>query len=128
MEALVDVGDNVVRVVINFVVNPSEWSLEQLSDSEYKKLCPKGFWIISDASPPNPALSTLLSTAATAFVGFSDLPGSAVAQTTGYYNSGQIILDSFIGWGEVLQTAIANPNGSKDVGVRYTYPIYGLLL
>jgi|GEM_PF-3670703 len=45
-------------------------------------------------------LSTLLSTAATAFVGFADLPGSAVAQTTGYYNSGQITLDSnAAGWG-----------------------------
>ncbi|MCL2076077.1 MAG: hypothetical protein FWH15_06515 [Betaproteobacteria bacterium] len=42
----------------------------------------------------------LLSTAATAFVGFSDLPGSAVAQTTGYYNSGQITLDTnAAGWG-----------------------------
>jgi|GEM_PF-5605465 len=25
----------------------------------------------------------------------------------------------FAGWGEVLQTAIANSDGSKDVGVRY---------
>ena len=46
------------------------------------------------------SIATLLSTAASAFVGFADLPGSAVAQTTGYYNSGQITLDSnAVGWG-----------------------------
>ncbi|MCL2524115.1 MAG: matrixin family metalloprotease [Betaproteobacteria bacterium] len=66
-----------------------------MQDYERKKLCPKGsFWRISDASPENSPLSTLISSAASAFTGFTDLPGTAVAQTTGTYNSGQIVLDT----------------------------------
>ncbi|MCL2020838.1 MAG: hypothetical protein FWG81_01725 [Betaproteobacteria bacterium] len=99
----------------------------------------KKYWRISEVDGAGD-LATLITTAASAFVGFTDLPGSAIAQTTGYYSSGQITLDSnAAGWGwyidptpldntdDYLPTADpniwkANPNGSKDVGVRYASP------
>ena len=49
---------------------------------------------VIDLTPWQNPLSTLISTAAIAFQGFTDLPGTALAQTTGTYNSGQIVLDT----------------------------------
>gem|GEM_PF-1257979 len=71
------------------------------SQGQFDKYCKVARWKISLFPSQTPDdLTTLLSTAASAFVGFADLPGSAVAQTTGYYNSGQITLDTnAAGWG-----------------------------
>ena len=59
VEALVAVGEDIVRVVLNFVVIGSERAVDQLQGPEWIKLCPKGdSWRISDVSPPNPTLFT----------------------------------------------------------------------
>ncbi|MDR0578299.1 MAG: hypothetical protein LBI87_12410 [Candidatus Accumulibacter sp.] len=108
VEAIVAVGDDVVKVVVNFV-NIGQLgdgsdkykfdrrfggrSVDQLEDPEWKMLCPKGaFWKISDASPENSdlaswiratSLSLLLSNAQSTLTGFTDLSGAALGQTTG---------------------------------------------
>ncbi|MCL2636430.1 MAG: hypothetical protein FWD50_07395 [Betaproteobacteria bacterium] len=110
VEALVAVGEDIVRVIYDIVnIGPHGGesgietfdprfdgrSVDQLQDYERKKLCPKGpSWRISDALPENSPLSTLLYGAQSAFQGFSDLPGVAVAQTTGTGAYGQITLDT----------------------------------
>jgi hypothetical protein len=99
LEAFVAVGDDVVRVVYNFVVQPN--ATDQLEESAWNALCPKGlFWIISETSTENQPPATLQSlfsfidTGTFSSVRFSDLSGAALAQTTGTGASAQITLDT----------------------------------
>jgi hypothetical protein len=86
VEAIVSVGDDIVRVVYNFVAQPK--AVDQLEKSEWNALCPKGlYWIISETSG-NP-------------LSFFDLPGFALAQITGTGANAQITLDTDVaghGW------------------------------
>ncbi|MCL2459515.1 MAG: M10 family metallopeptidase domain-containing protein [Desulfobulbus sp.] len=75
-------------------------------ENPYKKYCPREWWKISYPTQPDAStndlaswqrtsdLMTLLASARQSVTGFTDLPGAALAQTTGTYNSGQIVLDT----------------------------------
>lgn len=88
VEALVSVGDDVVRVVYNFVVQPKV--VDQLTDTQYRKFCSRNAWKISSNLPTSTgdfsnwhtttSLNALLANASYSLTGFSDLTGSAVAK------------------------------------------------
>ncbi|MCL2523139.1 MAG: hypothetical protein FWF17_00875 [Betaproteobacteria bacterium] len=88
-------------VMVGTVINKYPIDCE-IAPGEYKKF--RDYWKISlspskmtddlDSWLPAPSLQALLSTAVSAVQGFADLSGIAVAQTTGTYNSGQIVLDT----------------------------------
>jgi hypothetical protein len=90
-EAVVFMGNDSVRIVYHLVVQSK--ATDQLSDSEFDKLCPKVEWIISELSPEdynNPSswyratsLQALLAGAQQALSGFADFSGAALAQTMG---------------------------------------------
>jgi hypothetical protein len=97
-EVLVSMGDGFLRIVYYVVANVSLGSIDglaadQLSDSEIRKFCPEGGWLISlpssedDADPANwyytASLQVLLANAKAALTGFTDLSGASLGQTTG---------------------------------------------
>jgi hypothetical protein len=144
LEALVAVGDDVVRVVYNFVVQKK--ATDQLEESERNALCPKGvFWIISGASTENDSdlaswyratsLQALLTGASNVFAGLVNLSNNAVAQTTGTGSSAQIAFDTdaaghggFIDytpylneeWLPTSNPANGKPNPARTPKVRWT--------
>ena len=100
VEATVAVGNDIVRVVYNFVVQRKD--IERLQPAEDRKLCPKGlFWKISGSSEVGSTVAggriegmNALLSAASQNLTFADLNDSELGQTTGTGPSAQITLDT----------------------------------
>ncbi|MDR0716137.1 MAG: matrixin family metalloprotease [Azoarcus sp.] len=101
VEVIVSVGDEIIRIVCDFVVQQKATDSLELGGAEWNELCPKGIgWIISELSAEDypdlanwygaASLQSLLTGAKDALTGFTDLSGASLGQTTG----SQITLDA----------------------------------
>jgi hypothetical protein len=104
---LVEMGNYKVKVVIHFkVMQPGIGGTEGYDPYMQKENCPKGpQWKISQIAADFGAddllawqrsaeLSSLISSASRSLVGFTDLAGFSVSQTTGEGSFAQIVLDT----------------------------------
>jgi hypothetical protein len=125
VEAIVAVGDDVIRVVMNFIIQTE--SVDQILDHEWKKLCPKGlFQKISGAPAGNDtdpvswyranSLQALL--AGLDDFAFSDLPGASLGPTPG----DKITLDAARKVGVSLRTPTFRHDRSTGKSTNHITP------